>query len=92
MATRMVCGAVRLSTAPQLIKDENLQMIGSIIQNQEAVANIFVRSGGDGSARSYLRLSPGGDMMQDILPPQDEVWAYSDVAGAMLTYWEKYSA
>ncbi len=92
MTTRATHDAVMLTTSPQKIRQANPLLIGNILQNQEATANIFVRSGGDGTARSYLKLAPMGDLMQDILPPQEELWAYSDTAGAVLTIMEKYKA
>lgn len=90
--TRALHDAVVLTTSPQCIRRENPLVIGNILQNQDGAANIFVRSGGDGTARSYLKLMPLGDVMQDILPPQEELWAYSDVSGAILTIVEKYKA
>lgn len=90
--TRVLADAVRLSDTPQRIRPENQMVVGSILQNQEDTAVIYVRSGGDGAARSYLALKPDGALVQDILPPQDELWAYSDTDGAILTLWEKYRA
>lgn len=92
MMNRTIPDAILLSTTPKKIKQANINLIGQTMQNQESTANIFVRCGGDGAPRSYLKLQPMGDMQNDILPPQDEVWAYSDVEGAILTYWEKYRA
>lgn len=88
--TRAVHDAVILTTTPRKIRQQNPLLIGQILQNQEAAANIYIRSGGDGTPRSYLEMAPKGGMMQDILPPQGELWAYSDTGGAVLTIVDKY--
>lgn len=82
--------AVTLTASPVMIQSRDLQRIGIIVQNQEATANIFLRSGGDGAARSYLKFKPDGAFHENILPSNQELWAYSDVAGAVLTLINKY--
>ncbi len=92
MNTRAVHDSVVLGISPKKIRQGNPLLIGLILQNQEGSANIYVRSGGDGAPRSYLLLAPLGDLLQDILPPQSELWADSDTDGAILTIMEKYQA
>lgn len=82
--------AVVLGLAPKLIMARNEKRIGLILQDQEAAAVILVRSGGDGAARSYLKFKPDGSFHENILPSTEELWAYSDVDGAILTVVEKY--
>lgn len=82
--------AVSLTTAPKMIQARDIQRIGLIVQNRDATAEIYLRSGGDGAPLSYLRFQPGGDMMQDILPPTQELWAYANVDGTVLTVVNKY--
>lgn len=84
--------AVYLTTTPKKIREANGNRIGLIVQNQESSAQIFLRSGGDGPVKSYLRFQPDGDMMQDVLAPSMELWAYSDTSGAALTVVEQFQA
>ncbi len=81
-----------LTASPKMIRSEDLNRIGLIVQNQETTANIFLRSGGDGHARSYLKFKPDGNMDENILPPTQELWAYTDSATgeAILTMVTKY--
>lgn len=81
---------VFLTTTPTKIREGNNNRIGLIVQNQESAAIIYLRSGGDGPARSYLKFNPLGDMMQDVLAPSAELWAYSDTDGAVLTLAEQF--
>lgn len=90
MAINQRHSAVLLTTAPQKIREENGNRIGLIVQNQEDAAVILLRSGGSGPARSYLKFKPDGDMTQDYLAPTQELWAYSDTAGAVLTLVEQF--
>lgn len=90
MAINQRHSAVLLTATPQKIREANSNRSGLIVQNQEAAAIVFLRSGGDGPARSYLKFKPDGDMMQDILAPTQELWAYSDTAGAVLTLVEQF--
>lgn len=90
--TRALHDAVVLTTSPQRIRRENSYVIGSTMQNRDRTASIYLRSGGDGAALSYIELLPLGDSKEDILPPQEELWAYSDVDGTVLTIAEKYRA
>lgn len=81
---------VFLTTTPTKIREANDNRSGLIVQNQEDTATIYLRSGGDGNARSYLKFAPLGDMMQDVLAPTAELWAYSDTNGAVLTLVEQF--
>lgn len=90
MITRAIHEAVVLTTTPQKIYKEDAKRCGLILQNQESIANIYIRSGGNGVERSFICLPPSGSLMEDILPPQDELWAYSNVDGAILTAVNKY--
>lgn len=84
--------AFSLSTTPFKIIEANTNRTGLIVQNNEASAIIYMRSGGDGPLRSYLKFNPSGDMMQDVLAPSGELWAYSDTSGAVLTLVEQFRA
>jgi hypothetical protein len=79
--------AIVLSTLPQKILDRDFQRAAMTFQNQEAAATIYRRFGGDGTARSYMAYPPNGfaTEIKDQFCPPDELWAYSDVAGAILT-------
>lgn len=90
MIIRTIHEAVVLTTVPKRIYKEDAQRCGLILQNQEPVANIYIRSGGNGVERSFICLPPSGSLMEDILPPHDELWIYSNVDGAILTVVNKY--
>ena len=84
--------AISLTATPTKIIEANANRTGLIVQNNESSAIIYMRSGGDGPSRSYLKFNPSGDMMQDILAPSGELWAYSDISGAVLTLVEQFRA
>lgn len=90
MATVTNHDAIHLTDTPRKVLHRDDRRVGLTLQNQESAANIFVRTGGDGAQRSYLKLSPSGNFHQDILSPNQELWAYSDVGGAVLTVINKY--
>ena len=77
--------AVPLTTKPQQILPEELSLVARTLQNQDALAIIYVRWGGDGIQQSYLRLDPGWNDTQDVMPSTEEMWAYSNVDGTLLT-------
>lgn len=77
--------AISLSTDPQKIMAADPSRVVQTLQNQEAAAYIYYRYGGDGTARSYIRMVPGTTEVQDQHAPLEELWAYSNVDGALLT-------
>ena len=82
--------AVELTAAAKKYCTNNPHRTGLKIQNQEATATIFYRSGGNGAARSFLGIPPGGMLTLDIHAPNQELWMYSDVSGAIATVVEEF--
>jgi hypothetical protein len=77
--------AIVLGTAPAQIKAKDLTRVVMTLQNQDPAAIIYRRFGGDGTPRSYLQMVPGATEVKDQHCPQEELWAYSNVAGTILT-------
>lgn len=76
--------AIVLTASPVKVLEQNPHRLTIELQNQEALASIFTRWGGDGTPRSYMRYDPSMSRILD-LAPTEELWAYSDTAGAILT-------
>lgn len=74
-----------LSTTPKKIQEKDSHRVVHNLQNQEAVANIRIRYGGDGTYRSYFEMVAGTTRIQDVSAPPEELWAFSNVDGAILT-------
>jgi hypothetical protein len=55
------------------------------LQNQNAAAVIYRRFSGDGTPLSYLAMAPQTTEIMDFNCPPNDLWAYSDTAGAVLT-------
>jgi hypothetical protein len=79
--------AVVLTTDPQKILDRDPQRAAISFQNQENVAVIYRRFGGDGTPRSYFAYPPAAyaTEIKDQFCPPDELWAFATVNGAILT-------
>lgn len=78
--------AVVLSLVPTKYYQKDLTRRKQFLQNNEAVAKIFFRYGGDGTPRSYSTLyAAGGEYGQDQFCSPEELWLYSDTNGAILT-------
>jgi len=60
--------------------------VGSMIQSQEAAANIWVCNKYPSVTKQAQQFFPGAEQYDDILPWQDELWVMSDTAGATLTF------
>ncbi len=55
------------------------------LQNQNAAAVIYRRFSGDGTPLSYLQMAPNTTEIMDFNCPPNDLWAYSDTNGAVLT-------
>jgi hypothetical protein len=77
--------AIVLSTVPQKVLERDMTRVVIELQNQEVSATIYTRWGGNGIARSYLRSDPSMSRLLDQRAPTEELWAYSDIDGAILT-------
>lgn len=64
--------------------------VGSAIQNQNNVANFWICPFAPTSLAQAQEFFPGAEQYDDILPWQDELWAYTDTAGAALTFCRIY--
>lgn len=84
--------AVTLTAIPQRIRFADPLRVGMKLQNNDAAANMYYRSGGTGHEKSFLRLSPGQGIIEDLHAPQQDLWAYSSVSGTILTLVEDYEA
>lgn len=87
--TRAVNSAIALTAAPVKYRGEDDSCVGRILQNRDVANSIYVSSS-NGIAQSFLELFPGSSVMEDILPGNGELWAYSSVAGTVLTMVDKY--
>jgi len=85
MKVKTIHYAIPLTTSPRQILPEDLSKVAEVLQNQDNLAFIYVRWGGDGIAQSYMRLDPGWNFVQDAMPSTEEMWAYSNVDGTTLT-------
>lgn len=82
--------AVELTAAPLKRFERNQNRIGLKVQNQEASAIIYYRSGGNGHARSFIAISAGQMLTVDINASTEELWLYSNTNGAVATVVEDF--
>ena len=82
---RTACLAIVLSDIPTKVLERDPYRKILRIQNQEATATSYIRYGGDGVQRSYLRYDPSMNELLDQYAPTEEIWAYSNIPGAILT-------
>lgn len=64
--------------------------IGTLVQNQHAAANFWICNREPPRLTDALLIAPGSQLLEDILPSQEEVWVYTDTLGAALTFSRKY--
>lgn len=77
--------AVVLGLTPLKIFGKDLQRRKVLFQDQDPTAIIYRKFSGDGVALSYVRMVPGDTNGIDLYCPPDEIWAYSNVAGTVIT-------
>lgn len=63
---------------------------GSIIQNQDAVANFYISPRLPSSLQEAVWFPPGGVQYDDRIPWQEELWVYCDTADVALTFGRAY--
>ena len=91
--TRNIHKAYRLGLKPVKIEPDDRQRIGWILQNHSNTATgatIYLSSGGAYTQNACLRIMDGENANEDILAPSQDLWAFSDVDGAVLTVILKY--
>ena len=74
----------------QQLAGRDANCIGTITQNQHATANFWVCNREPTRLTDAILIVPGAQLLEDILPGQEEVWVYTDTLGAALTFNRKY--
>lgn len=64
--------------------------VGSLIQNQEKVANIWICPYPPTISQQGVEFFPGATQYDDKLPWQDELWVMTDTPGATLSFTRVY--
>lgn len=72
------------------VREASPYRIGRIIQNQNGAGNFWVCNRNPSRDQQALKIPPGFQVMEDILPPQDELFIRCDTAGIFLTIVEKF--
>lgn len=57
-----------------------------VLRNGHATANMYIDFGQPASLLSPLKIAPGQTLLFDVVVPQDDLYAFADVAGATLVY------
>lgn len=57
-----------------------------MFRNASVTANIYLDFGNPAGLFSTIRLTPNTMLLYDAVVPQDDVYAYADAAGAVLSY------
>jgi hypothetical protein len=81
-----------LTTVPQKLEPRDALRLGLIIQNQSGngAAKIYVGSCGNVNVFATIELAASSNVYEDLITPQDEVWAFSDVNGTTLSLTLRY--
>jgi hypothetical protein len=76
----------------KLMSQANRKRMGTDVQNQETAARFWFSRVEGANLKHCKCLLPGSQVIEDILPTQEEIWVYCDTAGAVLTAFEKFNA
>lgn len=80
-----------LTTSWQRLEPQDAQRRGLIVQNHTANAiTCYVAQGEQANTFDALEIVSGGDLYEDILPPDGEIWAKAASGTPTLTLVLKY--